>query len=779
MNKVFKGISVFISFCIVLASVAMLFTVGSSVKNGFSLNVYGSDDIVANIKNLEMNMTSVIYVKNEQGSWEEYQRVHGNENRIWVSIDKMPQQLQDAFISIEDQRFYQHDGVDWKSTVLAFANQYLKFYSSNRGGSTITQQLVKNITMDNERSSDRKIREIFRALALEQKINNKTEILEAYLNTISLGNGICGVQVAANYYFNKDVSELSLVECAAIAGITKNPTAYNPVSKPEGNRERRNVVLDKMAELGKITEAEAEEAKQQDIVLDDSQRSSLELETNNYFVDALIADVIEDLSEKYGCSESVASSMFYNGGYKIYATVDMSVQEELEGVYLNTKKYFSQKATTKDNKGASVQSAMTIMDYQGHIIGIVGGVGKKTTNRGLNRATDSPRQPGSTMKPLGAYAPALENGFITPVSTEVDSPLENYYGNGKAGPKEWYGYYAGRMTISSAIERSANTIPCKIVKEMGVDIPFNFLTQSLNMKHLVNGDKNIASMALGGCHYGMTTTESAAAYAIFGNGGKFFEPTTYYTVERVNGEVVLAADTDGKQVIRPATARVMNELLQKVVYGSRGTGKTIASFSKMKAYAKTGTSSECNDLWMVAGTPYYVGSVWYGFDTPEEVKNTSAAANVWLAVMKELHKGLEQKEFDLSAELEKREYCRVTGKLAGDKCKSKGTAEFIPGVELEKCDGKHTNYVASAISDSSTVSSEAPASSAPTVSSGSPSQVTSSSGPSDGSSSEASSSSSSESPPSSSEESSSSQPSSSTPSAGSADGSDDTSHTGT
>ena len=725
MNKAFKRICVFMSVCIVLASAAMLFAVGSTAKNGFSLNVYGSDDIVANIKNLEMNMTSVIYLRDDDGNWNEYQRVHGNENRIWVGIDKMPKILQDAFIAIEDQRFYQHDGVDWKSTVLAFANQYLKFYSSKRGGSTITQQLVKNITDDKERTSDRKIREIFRALALEQTLD-KTTILEAYLNTISLGNGICGVQVAANYYFNKDVSELSLVECAAIAAITKNPTAYNPVSKPEGNRERRNVVLDKMAELGKISAEEAEAAKQQDITLDDSQRSSLELEINNYFVDALIANVIEDLSEKYGCSESVASSMFYNGGYKIYATMDNYIQKQMEKVYLDTKQYFSQKATTKNHKGESAQSAMTVMDYQGHIVGIVGGVGKKTTNRGLNRATDSPRQPGSTMKPLGAYTPALENGIITPVSTEVDSPMPNYYGNGKAGPKEWYGYYAGRMTIASALERSANTIPCKIVKEMGMDIPYNFLTKQLNLKHIVEGDKNISALALGGCHYGITTTESAAAYAMFGNGGKYFKPKTYYTVERVNGEVVLAADTDGKQVIRPGTARVMNEFLQRVVYGGRGTGKKISSFSSMKAYAKTGTSSECNDLWMVAGSPYYIGAVWYGFDQPEEIKNTSAAANVWLAVMKEVHKGLEKKEFDLSAELEKREYCRSTGLLAGDDCKSRGTAEFIPGVEIAVCDGKHSNYSVPSSSAAPSETSSSQTSSGNTTTSQQPSAPSSS-----------------------------------------------------
>lgn len=705
MNRIFKGICVFMSLCLVAASVSMIFAIRGTEKEDFALNIYDSQDIIANIRNLEMNMTSVVYVQNSQNEWVEYQRVHGDENRIWVDIEKMPQQLLDAFVAIEDQRFYTHDGVDWKRTFSAFANKFLGFYSTMQGGSTITQQLVKNVTGDKSQTSDRKVREILRALAIEQELD-KTTILEAYLNTISLGNGICGVEVAANYYFNKDVSELTLVECASIAAITKNPSAYNPVSDPEGNRTRRNTVLAKMAEQEMISEEECAAAQQQDITLDDSRRQELELEINSYFVDALIDDVISDLSVKYGCSESVASTMFYNGGYKIYATVDLDVQAKMEKVYTNVKKYFSQKATTEGHKGESVQSAMTIMDYQGHILGIVGGVGEKTRNRGLNRATDSPRQPGSTMKPLGAYAPALENGVISPVGSEVDSPLENYYGNGKSGPKEWYGYYAGRMKIASAIERSANTIPCKIVRDMGLDISYNFLTQSLHLDHLVEADKNLAALALGGCTYGITSAQSAAAYAIFGNNGRYFEPTTYYKVERVTGEVVLSADTEGTQVIKPATARIMNEMLQRVVYGGQGTGRKISSYSKMKAYAKTGTSSECNDLWMVAGTPYCVGSVWYGFDLQEEVKNTSAAATVWLDVMRAVHEDWEYKEFELSDEVEMREYCKVTGKLAGKNCSYTGTAAFIPGVELPVCDGKHSGYSTASESSSQTSSVE-------------------------------------------------------------------------
>lgn len=685
---------------ILLCSIAMPVAIMKVEDNSFLRDPFGCEEIIESIKNYEINLTSIIYVKNAEGEWEEYQRIHGEENRIWIGIDKVPDKLIDAFIAIEDERFYTHNGVDWKRTVKAVANKFLNLGEGVFGGSTITQQLIKNITEDNARTNDRKIREIARALTIEKKLD-KTEILEAYLNTISLGNGICGVQVASNYYFNKDVVELNLTECAALAAITKNPSAYNPVSDPEGNKERRNVVLQKMYELEMISYEDYIDAVEQELVLDDSQKANFEIPVNSYFVDTLIDNIINDLSEKYGCSTSLASTMLYNGGFKIYATVDTQVQSIMENVYSDVSKYFSQKAKVKSQKGKSVQSAMTIMDYEGHIIGVVGGVGEKTENRGLNRAIDSPRQPGSTMKPLGAYVPALENGIITSSSFMVDSPLDNYYASGKKGPQEWYGYYAGKMSIQTAIERSANTIPCKIIKELGMDKSYDFLTKSLKFKSLTEADKNLSSLALGGCVRGITTTESAAAYAIFGNQGKYFKPVTYYKIERPNGEIVLECDKEGTQVIKPATATIMNNMLQKVVYGSRGTGRRISSYSKMTAYAKTGTSSECNDLWMVAGTPYYVGSVWYGFDMQEEVYNTNSAANVWKAVMQEVHKNLEFKEFELSEDYEIREYCTYSGKIASDKCRSTKEGMYIPGVEVEVCDANHS----SSSYDSSTSSS--------------------------------------------------------------------------
>lgn len=684
MEKAFKYMCIFMSAVIALSSFCMVFAVSFGKKSNDDF--LGCNEIVGNIKNYEMNMTSVIYVRNDKGDWEEYQRIHGTENRIWVDIEEIPQQLIDAFISIEDQRFYSHSGVDWKRTAGAFIN-YLPFidiYSSNQGGSTITQQLIKNITSDKEDSPVRKLREIARALLIERMLD-KTTILEAYLNTISLGNGICGVQVASNYYFNKDVNQLNLAECAALAAITKNPTAYNLDTKPEGNKKRRADVLYKMYELDKISEEEYSSALTAEIVIDKSQQHNFEIPINNYFVDALISQIIDDLSEKYSCSSDTASAMLYNGGYQIYATLDTDIQDIMESVYLKKDTYFSQK--TRDKVG--VQSAMTVMDYNGNIVGIVGGVGEKTVNRGLNRAIDSPRQPGSTMKPLGVYVQAIDNGYASYSTMIEDKPLDKYYSDGKKGPKEWYGYYAGNMTVAKAIERSANTIPCWLLKDhIGIDNSYNFLTQKLKLNHLTESDKNIASLALGGCQYGVTTTESAAAYAIFGNGGKYYEPKTYVRVLDINNEIVLEAG-EGEQVIKESTATVMNRLLQNVVYGSQGTGKGIASYSKMKAYAKTGTSSESKDLWMVAGTPYYVGSVWYGFDQPSNVHNGGAAAKVWLDVMSKIHKGLDEKEFEYSADVIEAKYCNITGKLAGSSCHSTSKGYYISGVEIETCSGSH------------------------------------------------------------------------------------------
>lgn len=655
MEGFFKKLTVLLSLLLIVTTVLLIVIVPTYVKSERKLDFFSANEIAENIKNMEINMTTVIYVKSNNGEWEEYRRLHGSENRLWVGIDKMPEQLGNAFIAIEDETFFDNKGVNWKRTLGAVANKLLKFDSTEFGGSTITQQLIKNVTNDKERDVMRKLREIVRALLISRKLS-KTEILEAYLNTISLGNGICGVQVAANYYFNKDASELTLTECAALAAITKNPSKYNPVTEKgaEENKARRRTVLDKMLELEMISYEEYDEAYNAELKLDDSQKDEYEADINNYFVDALIDQVIDDLAEKYSLSTDMASTLFYNGGFKIYSTLDTSIQAEMEKVYTNVKAYFPQTVTI-DGETSHVQSAMTIMDYSGHIVGTVGGAGEKTTNRGLNRAFDSPRQPGSTMKPIGVYALAIEKDIVHYTSQVLDKPIDNYTADGKSGPREWYGYYKGTVSLNYAIRKSMNTVPVRLLQEVGITDSYDFLVNKLHCKHITETDKNLAALALGGTSYGITATESAAAYAIFGNGGVYHKPTTYYEIKQANGETVIKYDDTGEQVISAATATIMNHLLQEVVYGSEGTGGGIAGFNyKLKAYAKTGTSNDSNDLWMVAGTPYYVGSVWYGFDLSHNINNGSAATKIWRDVMKEVHKGLDKKEFEDSADVVKK-----------------------------------------------------------------------------------------------------------------------------
>lgn len=653
MESTFKKLLTVLCYVLICTIIAITFLVPAYKESGTRFDLFSSLSIVDNIKNLEMNMTTIVYAKDSEGNWQEYRRLHGDENRIWVSMDKMPEYLKNAFIAIEDETFRTHSGINWRRTLGAIGNFFFEFDDTQFGGSTITQQLIKNITMDNGRNALRKVREIIRALLIEKQLE-KDEILEAYLNTIALGNGICGVQVAANNYFNKDVSELTLAESVCIAAITQNPSKYNPLTNMDNNKTRRNIVLDKMYELGFITGEDYLSAYDADITLDNTKEENLEGEINDYFVDTLIEQVIEDFAQKYDCSEQMASTMLYNGGYQIYSTVNPEIQQTMEKVYTNTGKYFYLKGKNLNGETVHVQSAMTIMDYEGHIVGIVGGAGEKLVNRGLNRATSSPRQPGSTMKPIGVYTLAIEKDLVHYSSKVLDQPIKNYYPDGKSGPAEWYGYYKDTITLDYAIRKSANTVPVRLLQEIGIDASFDFLTKKLGFKYLTEEDKNLASLALGGCVYGVTTTESAAAYAIYGNGGVYHEPTTYYKIERVGGETVIDYDETGKQVISSATATIMNHLLQGVVSGSEGTGSGIRWYNTMKAYAKTGTSSESKDLWMVAGTPYYVGSVWYGFDKQQEIHSTSAAATIWREIMKEVHKGLEKKDFTDSEDVYKK-----------------------------------------------------------------------------------------------------------------------------
>ena len=624
------------------------------------------------LNNLELNFTTTVYVDDGNGGYKEYRRLHGEFNRIWMDYDAtaiengdkdytgIPKNLANAFVAIEDKHFFDHNGVDWKRTAGALINEFVPIYSSRQGGSTITQQLVKNLTDDRSQKASRKVREIMRARYLEDNYAKST-ILECYLNTIPMGHGTYGVEVAANYYFGKTVSELNLLECASLASITKAPSNYSPDDNPEENKARRELVLSEMLDQGLITQAEYDKAMSAKLKVIADDRVLNQNEVNSYFVDALITQVSQDLAEKYGYDQSHANQKFYNGGYNIYATVDPEMQAAAEKVF-EDESYIIESA-----KGDKLQAGITVMDYEGRVKAIVGGLGEKTENRGFNNATDAVRQPGSTMKPIAAYAPALEQDLITYSSLLNDTKV-NYNG---WTPKNWYGGYWGNVTTQYALERSINAIPVYLVNKMTPQVSFDFLTQKLGITTLNKEDINLSPLGMGGTNGGLTTLESAAAFSIFGNGGLYHEPAFYSKVTDQEGKIVLERTPTPQMAISEDTATVMNHMLRTVVYGANGTGKAAASYiPNMKIYAKTGTSNDQNDLWFVGGTPYYVASCWCGFKTQQPIPSSQSgiALKLWGNVMSKIHTGLKAKKFADSDYAVEKYYCKSSGMLATDGC---------------------------------------------------------------------------------------------------------------
>lgn len=665
---------------VMLSLFLIVIITGSLVGGAFAVYVFGfvDDSVGYDLDDLALNFTTTVYVMNKDtGEYEEYQRLHGGYNRIWVSIDDMPQNLIDAFIAIEDKRFYTHNGVDWKRTFSAFANMFVDLYSSNQGGSTITQQLVKNLTGDDDKSEMRKIREIMRARKMEDTYSKDT-IIECYLNTITMANGIYGVEVASNYYFNKTTSELTLEECAALAAMTKEPERYRPDTKLENNDVRRITVLKEMLTQEFITQEEYDAAGKAPLNVDASKLNTKEIAVNSYFIDALIDDVIQRFIDDKDYDKDEATRLFYNGGFKIYCTLDTDAQKILDDVYADNKNFMT--ATSSKDKAAIPQSASTIMDYEGHVVAIIGGRGEKTVNRGLNRATSSPRQPGSTIKPISAYAPAIEYNMITYSSHQNDKPIQiKEKGVTKNWPVNSNGGYSGMTTVQNAIARSLNTIPVRIVQELTPQKSYDFLKNKMGITTLVESEKksdgtvlsdiNLSSLALGGASYGTTTLEMAAAYATFGNLGKYYRPSTFTKVTDQHDEIVLEA-TPSAIAMGEDTANIMNHLLQGVITGTSGTGRS-AKFGSMPLFGKTGTTDDNNDRWFIGGSPYYVAATWFGFDMPAKLNLASnPALKVWKAFMEPLNEGLEYKDFPDTEYVSYRRYCTASGMVATENCHS-------------------------------------------------------------------------------------------------------------
>ncbi len=677
-------------FTITIAAIAVIMGI---VIGGAVLGYWGGIEEL-DVESLTLNQNStIVYIDKETGEEKELLKISSEENREWVDIEKIPVNLQNAFISIEDERFMEHKGYDIlrtaRATLTWVGNKLTGRSNVSLGGSTITQQLIKNVTGEKDQTPVRKIREISRAVALEKELD-KSQILELYLNCIYLARGCNGVQTAAGTYFGKDVSELDLAECASIAGITQNPSAYDPINNPDNNKKRQLLVLGKMLELGHITQEEYDTAAKQKLEFTDEEaREEYEPKTNSYFMDQVIRDVLRDLQAQ-GYSQSLANKILYSGGVKIYASYEPKIQEAVEKFY-----------SDRDNfAGAEIQSAITVIDVRtGQVVGIAGGIGEKTASLTLNRASQSPRQPGSAIKPIAAYAPAIENFYITPGSIFADKATSY---NGWV-PRNYDYAYRGNVDVRRAVRTSLNTVPVEIISRMGPQTSYDFLTKNLGVTTLVesrniNGeifsDIGLSQLALGGLTDGMTTLEMAAAYVPFANGGIYYKPYTYTEVKDKEGNVILSSERSGRTAMKESTAYTMTDMLIDVVTSGTGAGASVSGANYTAG--KTGTTSDNKDRWFVGYTPYYVAAVWYGYDIPREIyASNNPCIPVFRSIMNSAHSTLD----DRSRTLERPDdvisvrCCTDSGKRATSKCPDSTYSYYESDNLPPYCDSNHKGFL--------------------------------------------------------------------------------------
>jgi len=639
---------------------------------------YLNTDLEVNLKDFNVDLTSFVYVYDkEKQDYVVLEELYGNENRNWVKYDEVPEYVYHALIAIEDKRFYQHAGVDLFRTGTAFLNMFLGMKDSY-GGSSITQQVIKNVTGEDEATVRRKLTEIFRALEFE-KNHEDEEILELYINLVYFSQGCYGIEAAAQRYFGKSSSELTIAEGACIVGITNLPTYYDPYINRENNKKRQEIILYEMFDQGYITEKEYEAAIAQklvfkrDAVIVDSSTSKYQ----SYFVDQVIEDVIRDLMAEQGISYKLAQQRIYNGGYSIYITMDTEIQAIIDEIYTNPE--YWPKLADDGQIPDKPQSAIMVMDpYTGDVVGMYGGLGDKEGNRVLNRV-NSNRQPGSSIKPLAVYAPALEAGVLTPWSVYTDMPVD---WNGQVWPKNYdsgSAGFRGQMTVMEAVERSINTIPAQLVIKMGPQYCFEFAKYKMGLTTLVDekiiGDRKYTDidpspLSLGGLTTGVNVRDMCEAYSVFTNQGIHTESRTYTKVIDSNGITVLDNTTTGVAAIKEKTAYYINMMLQSVV--TNGTGVN-ARLSNMVSAGKTGTTTNDYDRWYVGYTPYYTCVVWYGFDENRTIKSaTSPAVPLWKAVMSKVHENLEPREFFTpeNVQLVKASFCRDSGHAPTEACRN-------------------------------------------------------------------------------------------------------------
>lgn len=679
----------------------------------------------ANLRDVEMKYTSFIYGYDENNELVEIKRLAADENRVWVDYEDISQNIIDAVVATEDRRFYTHKGVDWYRTAGAFFSN-----GDGGGGSTITQQLVKNITGDDEIRWERKLREIFRALSLEEKYT-KIDILESYLNRIWFGGMVYGVGAASQYYFGKDAADLNIGEAAILAGMIRNPGRISPYVDLERCKDRQKYSLRCMWEQGMISTQDYEAFRDNEIevhfakpvygdnfgyidertlVSDDTPVSSdtEQADTSTYeaykwngtykvsqdwYVDAAIDQVINDYADLKGITYTSAKNEIYNGGYKVYINENMKLQKILEEKYLDPYTVLSRYDPNAEEKDL-IQSAFVIMDYTGTVQAVVGGLGEKPGDGAFNRATQATRAPGSTMKPISTYSLAIQKNLIT-YSTMIPDARINI---GTADePELWpknYGEVIGDGTLRTAwygVQHSLNTLAARIGRMNTPRAMYTQLTQMLGMTTLVEQDIALSPLSLGALTYGAKLVELAGAYQIFGNGGVYYRPMFYSKVEDSKGNVILEQDFYGTQAIDSDTAWITNRMIYKVVNGDSGTGR-LAKLDNVEVIGKTGTSNAMTDLLFMGLTPEYIGGLWIGYDDSRMIGGSDgwrAVATVWKNVMEDIQDTSQVMKFVKDPSVIEKQYCTKTGLLATNKCSSTDIGYYRESNLPAYCNGDH------------------------------------------------------------------------------------------
>lgn len=761
IGMIFSFIGCMLCLCIMAASV------GGVLLSMYIVQVTADDGETLDLDNQKNRQTSIIYDINGN----EYASLSRNENRIWRELSAMPENLQNAVIAIEDKNFRTEPGINLKGTIGAALNAFTgnRIWGTNRGASTLEQQLIKNLTGDSEQDNMRKVREIFRALGLDNKYSKET-ILEAYLNTIPLTGIIHGMEAGSIEYFGKHVEDLTLAECATLASITKNPTKYNPATNPEELIKRRNHVLYEMYTQGYITEAEFNAAKAETVTLTEktsTTENATRSSSNSWFTDALYTQLLSQLQEDLNYTADEAKELIFSGGLRIYSTVDPKVQEGVEKTMYNeddlipalwheepvclcdypadssswdevqyddatglpiTKDgyaVYGQEAIPvyADEEGTTLkmgtstdpdypndttvylcvyekvrtQAAMAIVDYSGNILGIGGGIGEKKYDLGFNRAT-SPHQTGSTMKPIGAYALALDYKLINYSSQILDSPyysaedkkvLKDEY-IGKMSPyseaaqsrsdvwRAWptnYGGVGGQgnpMLVYDALQQSYNTVAVWVGDMVGVDYLYNFVHDTLECSYIsAENDMDLGPLVLGSQSSGLTVVQLAGAYTMF-NTGTFTTPHYYTEITDYQGNMILDNNKyiNTTQAISADTAYIMNRMMWNVLHSRKGTAYGKAPDGEMDSVAKTGTTTNYKDYTFAGLTPYYVTAIWWGCDRPTEMdtlgkagRNASPIQYAWKALMENLQADLPVKEFAKGENVVEKHFDTSTGAI--------------------------------------------------------------------------------------------------------------------